>query len=299
MSDIKNLFIMLIYKVTNILNHQVYVGQTIYTLEKRKSEHEKEALNKNRKTVKFHNALLKYGFENFKWEALKECDSQEELDYYETLYIEKFNCLDRNKGYNLKSGGKLGGCYSKEAKENMGESTKKKWENPECALKMLEGLRKGTETVKLKALNNYKSHECPVCHKEFKTKNWNTHTYCSLKCANLALKSSMKEKSILGTKIIKENYKKVKDNRYNLILEWAKNKENIDLVNNSKLNNLKYLNALADYVGVKDTRSLGKVLNVEYKKDIHNKLKDLIKMYAVPSDDKSECSKEETPGNRG
>lgn len=277
---------MLIYKVTNKLNQQVYIGQTAFTLEKRRAEHEKEALSENRKTVKFHNALLKYGFENFNWEILKECNSQEELDYYETLYIKEFDCLNRDRGYNLKSGGKLGGCYSEEAREHMGESTKKKWQNPECSKKMLEGLRKGTETVKQKALKNYIEHECPVCHTKFRTKNWNSHIYCSLECANIALKPTLKEKSELGIKAIKEKYQDTKADRYNLILEWLKNKENVDLVNSAKLNNLKYLNSLAEYVGIKDTRSLGKVLDVKYKKDIHNKLKEiLIKMYAVPSDE--------------
>ena len=122
---------MIIYKVTNNLNQQTYVGQTTFSLEKRRAEHEKESLSGNRKTVKFHNALLKYGFNNFTWEVIKECNSQEELDYYEDFYIKEFQCLDRDKGYNLKSGGKLGGCYSEEAKQHMGESTKKKWENPE------------------------------------------------------------------------------------------------------------------------------------------------------------------------
>lgn len=276
---------MIIYKVTNKLNQQVYIGQTKFSLNKRKAEHEKEALSRTRKTVKFHNALLKYGFENFIWEVVRECNSQEELDYYETFYINKLNCLDREKGYNLKSGGKLGGCYSAEAREHMGESTKKKWQDPECAKKMLLGLRKGTETVKQKSIENYIEHECPICHKIFKTKNWNSHIYCSKECSAIALKPTLKEKSELGTKAIREKYKSTKENRYNLILEWLKNKENIDLVNNAKLNDLKYLNSLAEYIGIKDTRSLGKVLDVQYKKDIHNKLKEiLIKMYAVPSD---------------
>lgn len=277
---------MIVYKVTNKLTNQVYVGQTSFSLEKRRAEHEKEALNTLRKTVKFHNALLKYGFDNFEWETIKECSSQEELDYYEDFYINEYDCLSRDKGYNLKSGGKLGGCYSEEAKQHMGESTKKKWENPECAAMMLEGLRKGTETVKNRALNNFIECECPVCHKIFRTKNWNKHTYCSLDCANKALKPTLLEKSKLATEAIKEKYKETKQERYDLIVKWLSDRDNSNIVENAKLNNLKYLNDLASFIGVKDTRSLGKVLDVTYKKDIHNKLKEiLIKMYAVPLDD--------------
>lgn len=50
------------------------------------------------------------------------------------------------------------------------------------------------------------------------------------------------------------------------------------------MNKLTFLNDLANFVGVKDTRTLGKVLDVSGKRDIINKLKELIKIYAVPSD---------------
>ena len=128
---------MLIYKVTNNINGQIYIGQTTLSLEQRKYKHEQESRSKYRKTVKFHNALLKYGFSNFTWEILKECNSQEELDYFEKYYIQLYDSCNRNKGYNLKYGGRTGGIFSKEAKENLSKSTKLKWKNPECAEKML------------------------------------------------------------------------------------------------------------------------------------------------------------------
>ena len=74
---------MIIYKATNKINGKVYIGQTINSLEHRKSGHERDAHCKKKSTVYFHNALLKYGFENFNWEVIKECASQKELDYYE------------------------------------------------------------------------------------------------------------------------------------------------------------------------------------------------------------------------
>ena len=51
------------------------------------------------------------------------------------------------------------------------------------------------------------------------------------------------------------------------------------------MNRLTILNDLANFVGVKDTRTVGKVLGVSGKRDIINKLKELIKMYADPADD--------------
>lgn len=266
---------MLIYKVTNNINGCIYIGQTTLSLEERKYKHEQESRSRYRKTVKFHNALLKYGFDNFTWEVVKECNTQEELDYFEKYYIQLYNSCDRAVGYNLKYGGRTGGIFSEEAKENLSKSTKLKWENPECAEKMLNGLRRGTKTMKERASKNYIEHICPVCGKTFRTKNWDSHTYCSLECANKKLKSSLLYKSELGVAKIKERYSSVKEDRLTLIKEWLNT--NKDIVIQAKLNNLKFLNDLAQFIGVKDTRSLGKVLGVKYRKDILLELKNIIK----------------------
>lgn len=210
---------MLIYKVTNNINGCIYIGQTTLSLEERKYKHEQESRNRYRKTVKFHNALLKYGFDNFTWEVVKEYDTQEELDYFEKYYIQLYNSCDRALGYNLKYGGRTGGIFSEEAKEDLGRSTKLKWENLECAERMLSGLRKGTKAVKERASKNYIEHICPVCGKTFRTKNWDSHTYCSLECANKELKSSLSYKSELGVAKIKEKYSFVKEDRLTLIKE--------------------------------------------------------------------------------
>lgn len=290
---------MLVYKVTNLINGKVYVGQTIHSLEHRRSGHERDARCKTKTTVLFHNALLKYGYDNFKWEVLKECYSQDELDYYEDYYIKEFDTLNREKGYNLKSGGKLGVVFTNEVKVKIGESSKLKWQDPECAAKMREGLRKGTETVKQRALENFVEVKCPQCHKIVKRKPWETkvYKYCSRECAIKADHDNAIKRIQLASQVNAENYSKIKDERYSLILKWLEG--NKGLVLNCKMNKLTFLNELADYIGVKDTRTVGKVLGVSGKRDIINKLKELIKIYAEPSDDKSEYSKEETPGNKG
>lgn len=164
---------------------------------------------------------------------------------------------------------------------------------------MREGLRKGTETVKQRALENYIEVECPQCHKMIKCKPWETKVrkYCSRECAIKAEHENTIKRLQLANQVNAENYSKIKDERYSLILEWLKN--NKELVLNCKMNKLTFLNELANYIGVKDTRTVGKVLGVSGKRDIINKLKELIKIYAEPSDDKSEYSKEEIPGNKG
>jgi group I intron endonuclease len=51
-----------------------------------------------------HQAIKKYGKENFEIKVLARCDSLEEMNHREAYYIKLFNTL-RPNGYNLMSGG--------------------------------------------------------------------------------------------------------------------------------------------------------------------------------------------------
>lgn len=261
---------LLIYKVTNLTNGKVYIGQASSSLEERRKKHEYDAQRQDRKTVKFHNALLKYGFNNFKWEVIKECNSQEELDYYEEFYIQEYNTLDRDHGYNLKHGGKLGGCYSDEAKEHMSEATKKKWENPETAEKMRRGLEKATQTWIQKAKENRIEHKCPVCGKIFYTANYNNHKYCSLECANADLVDIQMEHLNKANEANKQKYENNKNEKIPMVYEWVKLNKN--LLKNISWNNLTFVSDLCEYISVKDHRTVAKLFNLKNKKDLVKKL---------------------------
>lgn len=93
---------MIIYKITNLINNKVYIGQTIQKFKNRIIEHKKRM--KNGTNTPLYNSLRKYGIENFKFEIIEEVLSKEELNQKEIYYIEKFNSLFPN-GYNLTSGG--------------------------------------------------------------------------------------------------------------------------------------------------------------------------------------------------
>ena len=97
---------MIIYKATNILNQKIYVGQTIHTLEKRKSQHERAHRYSHSKNFIFSRAIKKYGKENFTWEIIDSATSIDELNKKEIFWIEKLNSLAENGlGYNEKYGG--------------------------------------------------------------------------------------------------------------------------------------------------------------------------------------------------
>lgn len=87
----------IIYKITNKVNGKSYIGQTRYTLEFRWKQH----LHK-RDNAYFHNAIHKYGEDNFQLEILEECDI-ELLNSREIYYIAKYNTF--KEGYNLTIGG--------------------------------------------------------------------------------------------------------------------------------------------------------------------------------------------------
>lgn len=90
----------IIYKITNIVNNKIYIGQTIMPLRTRWNAH-KTRFNYNCKTG-LYGAMHKYGIENFNIEEIGKYP-REELDNMEKYYIEKYNSF--NYGYNLTLGG--------------------------------------------------------------------------------------------------------------------------------------------------------------------------------------------------
>lgn len=92
---------MIIYKATNILNNKCYIGQTINSFRQRIYCHKH---NSKKPKLYFHRAIRKYGFDNFTWEILCECDSKEELDEMEFHYIKQYHSLSTDNGYNITQG---------------------------------------------------------------------------------------------------------------------------------------------------------------------------------------------------
>ena len=92
---------MIIYKATNKVNGKSYIGQTIRTLYERKKSHFNVAYNNPQ--FAFHNAIRKYGKENFKWEILCGCKDIDELNKKEKYYIKEYKTFGKN-GYNMTTG---------------------------------------------------------------------------------------------------------------------------------------------------------------------------------------------------
>lgn len=92
-----------IYKITNCITGQSYIGQTI-DIKRRKRKHYQMLENNTHVNPKLQASWNKYGKENFDftfWEF--NLNSADELDQLECEYIEKYNGL--TEGFNLIPGG--------------------------------------------------------------------------------------------------------------------------------------------------------------------------------------------------
>lgn len=87
----------IIYKATNTITGESYIGQSKKSLRHRKFDHEYEAF-KRKTTGKFYDALREFGTRAFEWVILDECDDYDKLSKMEIKYIKKFNTI--KYGYN-------------------------------------------------------------------------------------------------------------------------------------------------------------------------------------------------------
>ena len=90
-----------IYKLTNLKNQKVYIGQAA-NLADRWKDHIKAGLGIDTPNNMLYTAMIKDGVENFTFEVLEECE-RSALNDRETYYIEFYRSQEH--GYNMTKGG--------------------------------------------------------------------------------------------------------------------------------------------------------------------------------------------------
>ena len=122
-----------IYKITNLVNGKMYIGQHV-------TDNLDDGYMGSGKLIK--RALSKYGVENFRKEWLGFYEDEEELNYMERVFVDE-TWVSRSDTYNLKIGGEGGWSYinkhnlynrigmkgkhlAKETKQKISEATKGK-----------------------------------------------------------------------------------------------------------------------------------------------------------------------------
>ena len=93
-----------IYKIKNKINGKIYIGQS-NNIERRWREHKSRSLNKENKdcNMKIYEAIKTYGLTNFELSIIEKC-KKEELRDREIYWINYYNSMDFNFGYNTDNG---------------------------------------------------------------------------------------------------------------------------------------------------------------------------------------------------
>lgn len=111
-----------IYSLKNNITGDVYVGQSI-NLHRRMMEHRCPCSTKGNRLI--CKALKKYGFENFTFSVLEECEKSE-LDSKEIFWISKLHA-----SYNMTIGGRgvAGNVLSDSVRTHLSDCARRQWEN--------------------------------------------------------------------------------------------------------------------------------------------------------------------------
>ena len=109
---------MWIYKITNIQNQKVYIGQTIRPIDQRFKRHLNDALH-NILDTHLARAIRKYGKDSFTIQVIDSATSQDELNQKEQYWIRYYNSV--KEGYNETDAiSKCGGnTYQSKTEEEM------------------------------------------------------------------------------------------------------------------------------------------------------------------------------------
>jgi group I intron endonuclease len=140
-----------IYKITNIINGKIYIGQSIDIYNRWNSE-------KHGYGVSSHllNAMNKYGKNNFEFEIIKECEG-DLLNIAETFFILCYCSFNPDYGYNKTFGGSF--CiFTDETISKMSGAQIKRFESPEQReiTSFRTKLAMQNDDIKEKMINNRK-----------------------------------------------------------------------------------------------------------------------------------------------
>lgn len=113
-----------IYKISNLQNGMIYIGQTI-NIKRRIKEYKYKSRNLESKSkYKIMEEINKYGFENFSFDVIEDNIEDKDLDEREIFWINKLESRNPHIGYNSKEGGR-GGKMIQDSIHKMSDSSRK------------------------------------------------------------------------------------------------------------------------------------------------------------------------------
>lgn len=202
-----------IYKITNLINGKVYIGQSCH-IKQRWQEHKRISRRKN-STQKLYIAFNEYGLENFLFEIIELCP-KEELLKREEYYINFYQSSLDEKGYNMKKKGCFnqwisdstveGICKDLQNLEMTRNEIAQKWKVSPC---YVSNVNKGI----LRPLDNYSYPIRPIQERNKRERNYCLNcgkeiSYDAKRCQSCANKEIAKHrKNNIENRITKKELK--------------------------------------------------------------------------------------------
>lgn len=137
-----------IYKIVNLVNNKVYIGQSI-NLDGRFYDHKNYLNSGNHQNIYLQRAWDKYGESNFVFEIIELCE-ENKLTEREQYWIDFYGGVDSTNTYNLRDAGS-GGRLSEITKQKISEKQKN---IPKYSLRG----RKASDEVRKKLSEAHKGH---------------------------------------------------------------------------------------------------------------------------------------------
>lgn len=117
-----------IYKIENLVNGKVYIGQTRKRFKRRKGSHVAKLKGNYHINDHLQNSWNKYGKENFKFSIIERCLTRN-LDDREIYWIDYYK--EKTELYNFEGGGHKRKIITKETREKLSKAGKKAYKDPE------------------------------------------------------------------------------------------------------------------------------------------------------------------------
>ncbi len=149
-----------IYKITNIYNKKVYIGQTKNQVT-RKYQHFYDLRNNKHKNQYLQNSFNKHGEKEFTFEVIEECN-YENVDERERYWIKQYNSTNRKYGYNIEEGGCATKTLSQFTRNKISKKARERFQNPlerqKASEKAIKRFQDPKERERLSQINKGRVH---------------------------------------------------------------------------------------------------------------------------------------------
>ena len=138
-----------IYKIENLVNGKVYVGQTVKSYERRIQVHFVKLEKHYHNNTHLQRAFNKYGKDNFKASIVATC-AVDEIDEIEKYWIRNYK--EKNMSYNIEDGGNYIKELTEETKSKISQQSKRCWADKEIRSKIMQNLKRGKDNYNSRAV---------------------------------------------------------------------------------------------------------------------------------------------------